>query len=296
MVALDPVAVRNFTTSRQVFDGWFDGPENAREAWWVRLVAALWTESGGKILAHTGTWGGGGWINDAQKAVLKTSAQYPHDGFGSNGGSVGALQQIPTPVARLATDQFTGQSRAWDGWGTIPDCMALETSIPKFLARLKVTNNTNYGSKPMADPIVADLLRVQQPLESEVASNYGGSVVAAAHEIAGMFPRVVSPTEPDWIIDMADQAALDAYRAQIVNDLKDGGGHSGRDIAQRTDQLAAQLSQIEGQVADIQNRIIPAGGGWDNFQDVQNRLIPEVLAAVKALSDKVDALSTKLDK
>ena len=235
MVALDPVAVRNFTTSRRVFDAWYQGADNMREAWWVRLVAALWTESGCKILAHTGTWGGGGWINDAQKAVLRTSAQYPHDGFGSNGGSVGALQQIPTAVARLATDQFTGKSKAWDGWGTIPDCMALETSIPKFLAQLTVTNNKFYGSKPMADlmpgaEIVADLLRVQRPLESEVNAGYGVSVVAAAQEIAGMFPRT-STEDEGWIIDMADQEKLDEFKAAIVKDVvaarmayKPGGG------------------------------------------------------------------------
>lgn len=238
MVVLDDVQQRNFRVSRDVFDAWYTGPDADREAWWVRLVAALWTESGCRVLAHTGTWGGGGWINDAQKAVLKTSSQYPHDGFGSNGGSVGALQQIPTPVAQLATDQATGKSKAWGGWGTIPDCMALETSVPKFLAQLRVTTNPYYGSKPMADPIVADLLRVQQPLESEVDANYGASIVSTAKQVAVLFPRT-EPTEKEWS-DMATRDEFVSALREVLDTRLDG-----------IDENAGEARRINGVLAGV---------------------------------------------
>src|SRR4029077_11030865 len=103
------VQTGNFRTARVVFDAWFDGRAGDREAWWLRLVAALWTESGCRVLAHTGEWKSGGRINSRQKAVLSQSAQLYRekygrepDGYGSNGGSVGALQQIPTEVSWIA--------------------------------------------------------------------------------------------------------------------------------------------------------------------------------------------------
>ena len=162
------------------------------------------TESNFRILAHTGVWGGGGKINDEQKAILRTSADLYRaatgrepDGYGSNGGSVGPLQQIPTPVAQAA-------DKPWAGWGTIVDCMVIGTSVPKFLAKLRVTDDSSYGDKPMASAIVADLLRVQQPLASEVAANYGGSVTATAVEIAAQFPRADQTEGKDWL-DMASK-------------------------------------------------------------------------------------------
>ena len=77
----------------------------------------------------------------------------------------------------------------------------------------------------------------------------------------------------------------------LVQDLKDGDGHSGRDIAERTDELKGIVTQIAADVANIENRVIPEGAAWDNFQDIQNRLIPEILAQLKALSEKVDKLA-----
>jgi hypothetical protein len=184
MVLLDDVQTRNYLTARRVFDDWFTAnrPSPNRADWWVRLVAALDTESGCRIMAHDGVWGGGGRINARQSAILQQSMALPHDDVGHNGGSVGALQQIPTPVAEAADNP-------WGGWGTIADCMALETSIPKYLIHLRVTDDPYYKGKLTASPIVADLLRVQQPLESEVAQNYGAAVVARAVSIAAQFPQ-----------------------------------------------------------------------------------------------------------
>jgi hypothetical protein len=184
MVLLDDVQTRNYLTARRVFDDWFttNKPSPNRADWWVRLVAALDTESQCRILAHDGVWGGGGQINARQSEILKDSLNYPHDGVGHNGGSVGALQQVPTLVAQAADNP-------WNGWGTIAGCMALESSIPKFLGQLRVTDDPFYRGKLTASPIVADLLRVQQPLESEVAQNYGAAIVARAVSIAAQFPQ-----------------------------------------------------------------------------------------------------------
>lgn len=212
---LDSVQRRNLSASRLIVDAWCDArPKLDREGIWVRLVAAELTESVFRILAHTGEWKSGGRINEAQKAILRTSAKLYRDatgrepdGYGSNGGSVGILQQIPTPVARAADDP-------WDGWGSIVDCMVLATSVPKFLAQIRVTDDSTYGGKPMASAIVADLLRVQRPLTSEVAANYGGAVTANAVAVAQQFPRT---QERDWL-DMAtkeevQQAFTDALSA-----------------------------------------------------------------------------------
>lgn len=185
---------RNYRTARGVFDTWFDGRSGDREAHWLRLVAALHTESGCLILAHDGVRQAGGPINAEQSRILRSSLNLPHDGVGHNGGSVGALQQIPTPVARAA-------DKPWAGWGTVAECMALETSIPKFLAQLRVTGDPFYKGKRTAHPVVADLLRVQQPLASEVSANYGADVVAVAVAVAAQFPREVAPTRTDdWTI------------------------------------------------------------------------------------------------
>lgn len=187
--------------SRVRCDRWFDQAERmgSREEFWVRLVAALLTESGGgRVLAHTGNWGSGGWINEAQKKVLAGSAalrkpEYAGDGFGSNGGSVGDLQQIPTEVARLRTRRNPDGSEVpwpWDGWGPMEKCLDPDFSQPKFLDALRITSDPVYKGKLTASPIVADLLRVQQPLAEEVAVNYGTDLVARAEAVAALFPRV----------------------------------------------------------------------------------------------------------
>lgn len=210
MVILDEKSTGNYRDARRIYDAWFDRRERdyVREDGWVRLVAALDTESKCKILAHTGTWGGGGRTNAEQRAILRTSADVYRratgrepDGFCSNGGSVGALQQVPTSVARAADNP-------WGGWGTIVDCMVLETSIPKFLEQLRVTNDPVYEGKRTASPIVADLLRVQRPLASEVAQNYGTTIVARAMEIAQMFPQPPLGWWPRWFKQEALHGAV----------------------------------------------------------------------------------------
>lgn len=214
MVTVDAVSARNYRDARITYDRWFDAKDRGydRESGWVRLVAALDTESKCKILAHGGGWDGGNRTNSAQRAVLARSAQMYRDatgrepdGVGNNGASVGPLQQIPTAAARLRTKDGLdgGAPQPWDGWGGIVECMVLETCLPKYLEQLRVTANKFYGAKPMADlvdgaEIVADLLRVQQPAEDEVAANYGAEIVRRAQVIAALFPSSAAAWWPRW--------------------------------------------------------------------------------------------------
>lgn len=303
-VTLSATQRKNYRTSRDVFDAWFDKNKpttGSRYDWWLRLVAALQTESGCLIYAHDGVWGGGGKINDKQSAILRESLAFPHDAIGHNGGSVGPLQQIPTPVAQAA-------DKPWGGWGTIQDCMRIETSIPKFLAQLRVTTDSTYGGKPMASPVVADLLRVQQPLASEVAANYGAAVVAAAKEIADQFEQapVVPPKESnmalrdDYKADL--KAALEAATATLPS--KAGRAVWDQQIVEKggapvwqllvwtlaaVDRLEVSLARFESRVFERDDAVNP----WSITNEIQygNDLL---IAKVEALQKAVDALAAKV--
>jgi len=84
--------------------------------------------------------------------------------------------------------------------------MALETSIPKYLNDLQVTTDSVYKGKQMASAVVADLLRVQQPLASEVAVNYGGTITSTAYEVAAQYPTQTQPprTDRSWLDTFMD--------------------------------------------------------------------------------------------
>lgn len=222
-VQLSAAAKRNYPECRRVYDSWYDfeKPGYPREAGWVRLVAALDTESKCEILAHGGGWDGGNRTNSAQRTELRKSSQRYReatgkepDGVGNNGGSVGPLQQIPTSVARLRTEDGMdgGRPTPWEGWGDMVDCMVFETCLPKFLRQLRVGTSKSYKGKPMADlidgaEIVVDLLNVQQPAADEVETNYGASIVRRAKEIAGMYPQTAH-TEKEW----SDMASEEEYK------------------------------------------------------------------------------------
>lgn len=241
MIILDEVQTRNMRECRAIVDAWCDErPGLDREGVWVRTVATLWTESKALILAHGGGWSGGNRTNSAQRAVLAKSTELYRaatgrdpDGVGNNGASVGAFQQIPTDAARLRTvDGLDGGAPApWDGWGDIVECMTLDTATPKFLRLIRVTTDSTYKGKPMASAIVADLLRVQQPAADEVAANYGGSITAAAVDIAGMFPR--TPTERDWL----DMATKEEVQQAFTDALAP--------VLQRLDAIEATLTSAE---------------------------------------------------
>jgi hypothetical protein len=238
MVTVSPAAARNWPVVRKVYRSWWNEhrPPFSLEDGWVRLVAAVETETGCRVLGHTGKWvGRGGRINSRQEAVLAGSAAAylaatgrEVDGLGDNGGSVGILQQIPTEVAWLTTvgGLDSGAPRPWAGWGPMVDCMKIETSVPKFLDQLRVTDDPKYLDKVTASPIVADLLRIQRPLSSEVAVNYGASLVERARALAAQYAAdgsdtPAAPTPPaqsEWWSLMAEN--FDEAKAELQDVMR----------------------------------------------------------------------------
>lgn len=281
MVALTPAQERNLRAALEVTND---------PAMRVRLAFAVWTESRALITANGGlnTSHSPGFDTHPQwPAILRRSLELPHDAVGNNGRSTGMLQQISDDVG--------------GGWGSMAGTMDPATSARRFLAALRVTDNPIYAGwlltptgrewvkVELSDPIAADVLRVQQPLANEArSSNYDASQVTVARAIVAQ----LFPPSNDWIIDMADQAALDKYRGEIVRDLKDGDGHSGRDLAERTDHLEGSIAQIASTVNDLHNRILTPGAPWDNVQDMQATL-KSLVEAVASLTAKVDALAPK---
>ena len=119
-------------------------------------------------------------------AILRLSLNYAHDKVGSNGRSTGILQQISSDVD--------------GGWGSRAGTLDPAISARRFLAALKVTDDSVYsgtlltssGSRKvkvqLSDAIAADVLRVQQPLADEAeSSNYNGDQVAIAKWQARQF-------------------------------------------------------------------------------------------------------------
>lgn len=145
-----------------------------------RLAMVLVTESsGGYIYANDGTaydfnkstsWNGGltRAVQDRVSYALRLSLAIPHDRIGSNGRSTGMFQQIS-----LAANKALDPAIKW-GWSSIAETMSPETSTLMFLNALTVTNDPVYKGAKTISPVVADVLRVQQPLASEASSsNYG---------------------------------------------------------------------------------------------------------------------------
>jgi hypothetical protein len=60
--------------------------------------------------------------------------------------------------------------------------MSVDKACRMFLSRLRVTTDRDYLGRDF-DPIVADVLRVQQPLITEVDANYGPDELAAAKHL-----------------------------------------------------------------------------------------------------------------
>jgi hypothetical protein len=166
-----------------------------------RLVFAVMSESSGLIYANDGLafadnaeqvrpgWAEGVPLDQRAKirATLRTSLGYEHDDVGNNGGSTGILQQLSQDYVGA---RFPGKT--W-GWGTLADTMDIGKACGMFLSRLVVTSNRDYLGRDF-DPIVADVLRVQQPLISEVDANYGpAEVTAARHLVDNWGPNYFTP-------------------------------------------------------------------------------------------------------
>lgn len=152
-----------------------------------RTAFGVWSESRGWNAANDGrnTSNSPG-VTPAISAILRHSLDMPHDTVGSNGRSVGILQQTPAEVG--------------GAWGDMAGCLTPDVAASRFRARLVVTDDPVYEgwlltpigrdwvSVATVSPIVADVLRVQQPLASEArSSNYGPDVLNVALEIVNRF-------------------------------------------------------------------------------------------------------------
>lgn len=120
------------------------------------------------------------------------------DKVGSNGRSTGPAQQL---------SEETGGA-----WGPMAGTMRMSTSMQMFLDAVDWSNRSSvYKGLQMANWQTAMLLRVQQPLASEVAANYGASQLAAAQAIdrdPRLAPGTIAPA----------QGELDAASTSEIND------------------------------------------------------------------------------
>lgn len=148
-----------------------------------RLALALVTESsGGYIYANDGgaydytkkTQWNEGLSQEVQTRVaqlLRKSLSLPYDRVGRNGRSTGMLQQIS-----LEANKALSPDIKW-GWGSMAETMNPESSALMFVKQLRVTDDPVYKidgkGYTTVSPIIADVLRVQQPLVSEaLGTNY----------------------------------------------------------------------------------------------------------------------------
>lgn len=202
MVTLDPVLVNNLSQAYATAD--LFAAARGVNLWDVRdvMTCMLVTESGGGyIYANNGegfrepdsvanrtpwNWNsstgqpiGTPASRAAMRAKLKQSMDpawlkannLHYDKVGSNGRSTGPAQQLSEDVG--------------GAWGPMAGTMRMSSSMVLFLSAVDWKNrDVVYKGKVMANWQTAMLLRVQQPLASEVATNYGAGQLASAQAIA----------------------------------------------------------------------------------------------------------------
>lgn len=200
-VTLDARQARNFTAALVV-------PRTAAEL--ARAAFGVWSESRGYNYANGGmneSHSPGFDTHPEWPAILRRSTSLPNDGVRNNGRSCGVLQQTPSEVG--------------GAWGDMAGTMTPATAVARFLDRLRVTDDPIYrglllnpdGSKEFVEvrtpsPVVADVLRVQQPLAEEARSdNYGVRVLSEALEIAARFAPKPTFTATEWLRLIAAVAA-----------------------------------------------------------------------------------------
>jgi hypothetical protein len=193
---LRDVRDKNNEVAFKAVEDWCKSKGYDYSAYAQRLALALVTESsGGYIYANDGTaydstkktpWNDGltPAVQERVSFVLRQSLTYPYNRIGSNGRSTGMLQQIS-----LESNQaLFGKTKTW-GWGSIPETMDPAKSAIMFVEALRITNDPIYkiGEKSYTtpSPVIADVLRVQQPLVSEaLGSNYSQKNLDWAKAIA----------------------------------------------------------------------------------------------------------------
>lgn len=227
----EAILVRNLTIAFKVSD-WF-ADKNHLNLWDVRdvMVTMLVTESGGGfIYANDGQgfrepdsvsnrtpWN---WNEQTNKPIgtpeqraqmreiLRRSLVLPHDKVGSNGRSTGPAQQLSADTG--------------GAWGPMAATMRMDLSMLMFLNAVNWSDRSiSYKGKLMANWQTAMLLRVQQPLPSEVAANYGAAQLARAQAIARdeRFTPGSPPIERDWWSLMAEN--FEEAKRELVQVMDD---------------------------------------------------------------------------
>lgn len=199
--ALDPRDV-NFPVGIEAVKEWCT-KQPSRPAPWsriYRLAAGVLTESyGGYRLANNGDafpdtgvtpWAPASMPLERRRAIrleLQKSTRLPNDkhptlGYGKNGFSVGWLQQIPLSITQMVYGANWGYGSS--AASSIAECLDVRTSTLMFCDRIQVTGNTSWtaadGTKITGlDPIMADLLALQQPASREASNSnqYGANMV-----------------------------------------------------------------------------------------------------------------------
>jgi hypothetical protein len=297
--------VRNLTIAYKVSD-WF-AEKRHLNLWDVRdvMTTMLVTESGGGfIYANDGQgyrepdsvvnrtpWNWNEQTNRpigtpeqraAMRAALRKSLDLPYDKVGSNGRSTGPSQQISVEVS--------------GAWGPMAATMRMDLSVLLFLDAVDWSNrDINYLGKRMANWQTAMLLRVQRPLPSEVATNYGAAQLARAQAIARDERFAPAPIITDWLeLLMADQAALDAYKEQIAQAVQGklrGIDENAGETRRITGVLAGVTSLAGNGERSVEQQVfeheLPLGvGQLGNFLAELNRKVDVIAAAVSDLQNK----------
>lgn len=189
-----------------------------------RLAAGVLTESyGGYRLANAGAaypdTGVTPWApatmplatRQKARAALQKSTALPNDkhptkGYTTNGASIGWLQQIPLELTQILFGATWGYGRSVET--SVADCLDVRISTLMFCDRLQITNRTMYTDSAGTvisglDPIMADLLALQQPLASEAQNpnQYGANmVIKVKHMVDNWGPRYFTDAPPPPIL------------------------------------------------------------------------------------------------
>jgi hypothetical protein len=313
----EAVLVRNLTVAFKVSD-WFAETHHLN-MWDVRdvMVTMLVTESGGGFIyandgqgyrepdsvANRTPWNWNPQTNKPigtaeqraqMRAVLRRSLELPHDKVGSNGRSTGPAQQLSVETG--------------GAWGPMAATMRMDLSVLMFLDAVDWANrdvfypsSTAPNRKRMDNWQTAMLLRVQRPLASEVATNYGAAQLARAQAITRderFTPG--SPIEKDWFMaNNWDEAKAELDRsleqlkqqvASLYNDnvlTNDDGTSAGLPYGKQ----AAGFNDVR----EVLNRLAPRASQVDGLTYSLGDFLVSIDRKLTELQNKVDALTTKVN-
>jgi hypothetical protein len=217
--------------------------------------------------------------------VVRQSLAYPHDAEAgadwTTADSVGLFQQRPM----------------FD-YGTIRELMDPAESTRIFVrGSHDGKGRTRYFLESPTTMTLAQRCQWTQGSEFPTGENYAPMETVAEQLIKhfGGFPA----DNTDWILDMADQAALDKYKREIVSSvvselnqilrdrtpgsqsLYDEGRYNTQDV------LKPMLEDIRRVLGDVQLRLLQPGKAWDNVQDIRGYWLPDIHAQLLAIEAKL---------